>query len=108
MTPTLLSDDMTEQELADTAAHQRTQAREVALAVVAPRDAHFCTEVIIGTTFCPDHGTRCRRDECARRHGTDTDYFHLYTLRRPTAAEVTGYLREGWYKIEAHTRQTGH
>lgn len=76
--------------------------------IVEPREAHYCTEVIIGTTFCPEHSTKCRKDECQRRYGTDTDYMHLYTDVRPTGAEVSEHLPEGWYKIEVHSRATGH
>lgn len=72
---------------------------------VPPSQASFCTEVITGTTFCPLHGTRCRREECQRKYGTDTDYFHLYTADRPLRREI-GAGRPGWYKISSTTRLT--
>ena len=75
---------------------------------VPPDQAHYCTEVITGTTFCPGHGTTCRRDECQHRFGTETSYLHLYTEAKPTAAEVTTHVPDGWYKIETRTRRTGH
>lgn len=72
---------------------------------VSPPEASFCAEVIIGTTFCPKHGTRCRQPDCQRRHGTDTDYFHLYTADRPLTREI-GAGRPGWYKISSTVRLT--
>jgi hypothetical protein len=75
---------------------------------VAPSQAHFCTEVIIGTTFCADHGTKCRREDCARKYGTDISYLHLYTDARPRAAQVSEHVPDGWYKIQTSIRPTGH
>jgi len=71
-----------------------------------PSGASYATELVIGQTFCPDHGKRCRNGDCMRRFGTWTGEDTLYTRERPSAAQLTAYIGDEFYKIESRTRQT--
>lgn len=75
---------------------------------VNPDKARYYAEVIIGKTFCTDHGTTCKRDECMRKYGTETDYAYDYFDDKPTSAEVTAWLvPNSWYVVERKIRKCG-
>lgn len=70
----------------------------------SPSNATHHANVVIGQTYCPDHGTKCRRDDCMHRFGTQTSYFDTYFDSKPSTADLG--VPDGWYVLERSVRQT--
>jgi hypothetical protein len=73
--------------------------------ICAPSEADWYVEVIYGKTFCGHKN--CRRDECARQHGTETDYNYDYFKgeERPTLAERDAMVPDGYVRLESTVKR---
>ena len=89
--------------------HEVSQVKsEVNVAnTVNPSEASYHAALVIGTTFCTDHGTKCRKDACMQRYGTDTDTSDAYFDSKPTAEDLAGMVPDGWYRLERSVRKCG-
>jgi hypothetical protein len=67
--------------------------------MVNPSEARYCASLMIGKTFCPDHGTKCRDETCKRTHGTATDDSIAYFDSKPTAGDLAAMVPDGWYRL---------
>ena len=66
---------------------------------VDPSKGNYYAELIIGVTFCPDHGTKCRRINDMRSYGTNTDYAYAYFDDKPSAEDLDAMVPDGWYRL---------
>lgn len=67
-----------------------------------PSEADWYVHVVWGSSYCPDHGSKCRRPGCDLRHGTSTGESDMYfTGDSPTLGQRNAMVPEDCYKIKS-------
>ena len=68
----------------------------------APSEADWYVEVVYGKTHCPLHGGFCRRADCERAFGTETEENSGYFKGdRPGREDRRALVPGGFYVIES-------
>lgn len=71
-----------------------------------PSEADWYAEVAYGRSFCPLHGAFCRRADCERAFGTETDENSGYFKGdRPGREDRRALVPGGFYVIESTVRR---